>query len=120
VSTPLDMAECEARDCFGMPPMAAGRDNNSNLVSGASVLMIDSSRLLPLVMMACFLAGAGLLSAVMVAWLLPPRIAAEMRAEFAQDIADARAEARAAGTDATLWKNRVMRLEAQADADRRR
>lgn len=116
MSTPEDMAACQRRDCFGNPPMAAGRDNNN--ASGASVLMVDSSRLLPLVMLSCFLAGAGLVAAIMVAWLLPPRIVAEVRAQNAQEVSDARAEARAAGTDAAIWKNRVIKLEARLDERR--
>jgi hypothetical protein len=116
VSTPEDMAACERRNCWGNPPMAAGRDNNN--ASGASVLMVDSTRLLPLVMLACFLSGGALIGTIMVAWLLPPRIVAEVRAHNLQEVADARAEARAAGTDAAIWKNRVVKLEARLDERR--
>lgn len=110
----VDMDECEKRNRWGFHRIAAGRDNT--LIGAGGMLLVDSSRLLPLIMLSCFLAGGALLSTVMVAWLLPPRIAAEMRSELAQDVAEARAEAKYAGTDAAIWKNRVMKLEAQADA----
>lgn len=44
MSTPQDMAECEARDCFGMPPMAAGRDLTNAQARGASVLQIEQAQ----------------------------------------------------------------------------
>ena len=113
-----DMEDSELRN-FGGYPVAAGRDANTNRASGASVLMVDSTRLLPLVMLACFLSGGALLGVVMVAWLLPPRLQAEARAENAQGIADAKAEARQAGTDAAIAKNTVQKLEAKFHADRR-
>lgn len=118
MSTPEDMAACQRRDCFGNPSMAAGRDNNNNQVSGASVLMVDSSRLMPLMMLSCFLAGGGMFTAIMVAWLLPGRITAEIRGETAQQVADARAEARMAGTDAAIAKNNVQKLEARLNERR--
>lgn len=49
-----------------------------------------------------------------VGWLIGPRlIRAEVRAEFAQEIADTKAEARQAGTDAAIAKNSVQKLEAR-------
>jgi len=116
--TPQDMLDSEARNCFGYQHVAAGRDATTNRVSGASVLMVDSTRLLPLVMLACFLSGGALVGVLLSAWLLPPRMQAEARAELAQGVADARAEARQAGTDAAIAKNRVQKLEARLNADR--
>ncbi len=119
MSTPQDMADSEVRNCFGYQHVAAGRDANTNRVSGASVLMVDSTRLLPLVMLACFLSGGALFGTIIVAWQLPARMQAEARAELAQGVADARAEARQAGTDAAIAKNTVQKLEARFNADRR-
>lgn len=45
---------------------------------------------------------------------------AEMRAEFADRLAQVSAEARQAGDDAAIWKNRVNKLEAEINANRRR
>ncbi|MGL4296797.1 MAG: hypothetical protein ACRCTG_13880, partial [Aestuariivirga sp.] len=41
---------------------------------------------------------------------------AELRAEFAERFSDVSAEAKQAGDDAAIWKNRVMKLEAQINA----
>ena len=80
-----DMEDCELRDQFGNPPIASGRDTNH--ASGASVVMVDSSRLLPLVMLSCFLSGGAVLGVLLLALLLPPLI-------------DSRAEARVARAEA--------------------
>lgn len=113
-----DMEACEYRDQFGNPPIASGRDTNQNRVSGASVLMVDSTRLLPLVMLSCFLSGGALFAVIMVAWLLPGSIQANTRADLAKDVAMAQAEARLAGTDAAIAKNTAQKLEARLNASR--
>jgi hypothetical protein len=73
--------------------------------------------------MAALFGGFGFGASVIVAIAMPQLMrsetraaSAELRAEFADEIADARAEARAAGTDAALWKNRVVGIEAKLEA----
>lgn len=70
-------------------------------------------------LIAASVASAIALTLCVVGYIFGPQyIEARLRAQFAQDIADARAEARAAGTDATIWKNRVVGIEKQLEAER--
>lgn len=107
--TDIDMEDCELRDQFGNPPIASGRDTNH--ASGASVVMVDSARLLPLVMLSCFLSGGALFAVIMVAWLLPGTIQANIRADLAKDVAMAQADVGVAKYEASLAKTIAQRLD---------
>jgi len=48
----------------------------------------------------------------------PPYVRAQIRAEFAQDIAEVRAQTQSAGTDAAIAKNTVQKLEARINERR--
>lgn len=82
----------------------------------------SSNRALPWIsaVLAGFAAGGVLVLCLLKPWeSTSAQAKAELRAELAQEIADARAESKQAGTDAAIWKNRVMKLEAEANARHR-
>lgn len=75
---------------------------------------------LPWLMFISMVATAALMMCIL-GYIYGPRlIRAELRAEFAQDVADTRAEARAAGTDAAIAKNTVQKLEARINVNERK
>lgn len=109
----------EARNRHGFPVLHSG--NNSPL---NAKITDNSNRPMPWVALGCFAGGMGFVAGIIALLLLfvggPALIQAEgralkaeLRAEFAQDIADAKAQANDAGTDAKLWKNKVNTLEAR-------
>lgn len=120
MSTSKDMAESQLRNEFGYVGCPS-----VNAAPGAAVHSnVDAStnKALPWVALSCILAGLALGVSLMmrpIVEALNAKTKAELRQEFAQDLADVRAEARQAGDDAAIWKNRVMKLEAEANAQRR-
>ena len=85
----------------------------------------STNKPMPWVALASLFGGLGF-GGVMVLCVLKPwetadRAAqAELRAEFAQDIAAVRVEAHNAASISEIWRNRVNKLEAEANANRRR
>lgn len=80
---------------------------------------------MPWVALACLFGGLGFGGMVVLCLLKPweasDRAAqAELRAEFAQELATVRVEAHNAASISEVWRNRVNKLEAEANANRRR
>ncbi len=126
-----DMTACEARDPEGYPMPSSHPFANVTAGSGRAPMTTkieqhaDNStgkQVNPaLPWLTSVMAGGALFGMVVICLLQPWRTEAraakaELRAEFAQLIADAQAEAKQAGDDAAIWKNRVMKLEAQSNA----
>lgn len=80
---------------------------------------------LPWCVLAALFGGLGFGGLVVLCLLVPWRAQGElseakMRAEFAQAIAKAQEQAAAAAVVSDVWRNRVNKLEAEANANRRR
>src|SRR5690242_1898010 len=111
------MAQCQSRDVDGYPiPHGPLTRPRATLTTGAGAQygnQVDASvgkkinEPLPWVALACLIAGLSLGVSLMQGPISDAKLdksKAELRAEFAQQIADARSEAKAAGTDAAIWK----------------
>lgn len=132
MSTSKDMAECEIRNSEGYPrhhgpstrPRATVRSGGAPLTSHVDQSVDNSNnKALPWAVLAALFGGLGFGGLVVLCMLKPWETAdraahAELRAEFAQDIADAKAQAHDAATDAKLWKNKVNTLEARLNERR--
>lgn len=132
MSTHADMLECEKRNEGGYPrvgipttrPIAKVRTGHAPSTTKIEQNTDNSNnKPLPWVALGCALGGMGFAASLILAVLGPQYVRsesrsaqAELRAEFAQQIADARAEAKMAGTDAAIWKNRVVGLEKTLEA----
>ena len=123
MSTREDMAQCQCRNESGYPILSAGQ--SAAVVNSP----VDNSRnknsALPWAVMAAafgFLGFGGMITvALLKPWETEGRaIRAEVRGEFAEQLAAIHAEAKQAGDDAAIWKNRVVKLEAEVNANRRR
>lgn len=129
MSTPRDMAESEVRDSYGNPLVATPTtrpratihapitgDINQNTTTDNSV-----NKALPWVAIACLLAGMSLGVSLMSQPITDAKIEkakAELRAEYAEEIAIIRVEAHNAASVSEVWRNRVNKLEAESNARR--
>ncbi len=125
------MSDLEQRDQWGNPWQAGPtkRPRACPTVGDGAVSWINqptdnsNNKALPWAVLAALFGGMGfggvLVLCVLAPWDAADRsLKAEVRAEYAQAVADAQAEARAAGTDAAIWKNRVVTLEAKINGQR--
>lgn len=112
----------ERRNNQGYPFVRGGR-NSPITAKIQKIVDRSSNRALPWIsaILAGFAAGGVLVICLLKPWEESARRAqAELRAERSQEIADIRAEAKQAGDDAAIWKNRVGRIEAKLEADARK
>lgn len=118
-----DMDDCELRGDGGYPPLHGWIYRGTGGVNAP----VDNStnKAMPWVALACsfgFLGfGAAFATALMARGQIEAEgraVKAEMRAEFAQQLADLKAEARAAGTDAAIARNTAQKLEARLNERR--
>lgn len=118
MSTREDMLQCECRNSAGYPAVG---DNFRGYMNAPVDRSVNKS--LPwfgvAVIMAALALGLELRSDAILDSKID-RAKAEIRADFAERLAEATAEARQAGDDAAIWKNRVVKLEAEIHANRRR
>jgi hypothetical protein len=122
MSTPEDKAACQARDAWGNPIQIFGPHSRGNYSHQDDH---SNNKALPWAVLAALFGGLGFGGLVVLCLLKPwetsdRAVQAELRAEFGQDIADIRAEARNASGISEVWRNRVNKLEAEANANRRR
>lgn len=136
----MDMAECELRDQFGNPrlrqpntrPIARVRGGRSPLNSHVDQRTDNSTnKPMPWVALGCTLGGIGFamgISAMLVVFIGAPayidarvkQAEAEMESRFAQRLASVEANSHNAASISEIWRNRVNKLEAELNANRRR
>jgi len=136
VSTRQDLLECEERDDNGYPrprgPITRPRatiDSGGAPLNGTNVDQSVGKRVneaLPWAVMAALFGGLAFGGLIIMAIMMPQQMRAEtraaqteIRAEFAQEIARIDAKADSASAVSDVWRNRVNRLEAEANANRR-
>lgn len=86
---------------------------------------VGKNEALPWAVLAALFGGLGFGGVVVLCLLKPWEssdrvVKAELLAELAQEIATIRVEARNAGSISEVWRNRVNKLEAESNANRRR
>lgn len=120
--TPADMRECEDRNGFGLP--ATGWQHRGN---GGVYAPIDASnnKALPWTVLAALFGGLGFGGVIVLALMSRGQIEAEgravraeVRAEFAQQLAALRSDMDVAKYEASIAKNTVQKLEARQDVRR--
>lgn len=120
MSEPQDMVESQVRNEFGMPFAGWVHRGNGGVYAPVNTSVNSALN------WAAALFGGGAIVGVLVICLLRPwqsddRAAqAELRAEFAQRFAAVEKDAGDAAAVSEIWRNRVNKLEAEANANRRR